>query len=238
MLRSSARLISSNFTKKNLLSSTTLLNYSNFSTSSNDTSSINYREQILAKSLKYVPTCGFTHQSLSLAIQELDLPPHCHTIIQNGPSEIVEYLMTKKRMYIKEQIDQLILLQNTIEEDDLFIKKEESQDSTSSSSTSTIKKEKKNLLKEALQLNFQYLRPYQRTWPQALSLSLLFFINNNSIRNLNEFFLLIDDLCYYHESPLPSRLDWYSERFLMSLYYIMIELYYLTDESEDIQDTM
>lgn len=120
--------------------------------SSNKPESIRF--QILDLCCKNVSKYGFTSQSIVEAVRELNQNSVLHTVIERGPVEIVEHVMSLKQQFIITRLTDL--------KKELTNSKEQSNYDTSVSHS--------KLLREALNANVMYLQAYKSNWAHAISL--------------------------------------------------------------------
>lgn len=90
-------------------------------------------------------------------------------------------------------------------------------------------------LERLLELHMEYIAAsgVRRHWPIALAILAEPTNAGSSLISLGQ---AADDLCEAVDL-FPSRLDWYTERAMLLSYYSSVELFFLTDSSEDLTDT-
>jgi ubiquinone biosynthesis protein COQ9 len=179
------------------------------SNSSESRSPDSYREKILERALHYVPEHGWNDECLALATRDLNLPTISHRIVRRGSPELVEYFMEKKRQHVSQTLV-TSPLHNVPTED--F---------------------NEHQLRLALEEHFKYIQPYKKHWPEAIAVTLDPLELPYTVKSM---YSLVDDLCHIAEIK-ASRLNWYSERGLLFYLYGTTELFYLTDETEDLAET-
>ena len=79
----------------------------------------------------------------------------------------------------------------------------------------------------------EYIAPFRQTWPAALA---LVAAPQNALSTLGSVAELADDLCDYADIQ-STRSDWYTERGLLLGLYGSVELFLLTDTSDDLHET-
>jgi rpsU-divergently transcribed protein len=90
-------------------------------------------------------------------------------------------------------------------------------------------------LDKMLQLHFEFVNSsgLKQTWPAALALLAHPLNLPSSLSQLND---ISGDLCDAARIS-PTRLDWYSERLMLASVFVSSEMFFLTDDSEDLKDT-
>ena len=88
-------------------------------------------------------------------------------------------------------------------------------------------------LRNAVLLHVDHLQPYHQHWAEALALSL----TPSELPHTTQTILKVsDDLCYY-SGIRSTRMDWYYERAVVTGLYTATELFLLTDNSENFEET-
>lgn len=184
--------------------------YKNLCTASNGS----LKTDILEQALINVPTLGWTEDSLAKAVTDLGLPPLTHRIMGRGPVELVEYFLTKKRQHVKD-----VLKYNCNFEATTIGGNDANAGQTP--------------LTTAIEAHVEYIAPVLDTWPSALALLAEPAQLPYSLFTAMD---LADELCEYADIR-ASRLDWYTERLLLLMFYGSVEMFLLTDTSENLRDT-
>lgn len=167
------------------------------------------KEDIIRKALVYVDEYGWNDECLVRAVKELELPPLSHRIITRGAPEMVQFILHEKAEHVSRTLKESYPDSGSIEEFD------------------------GERLRKAIECHLDYLQPYHKSWAEALAISLtpseLPFTTQNIFR-------LSDDLCYY-SGIRATRMDWYYERAVVTALYSATELFLLTDQSENFNET-
>lgn len=170
--------------------------------------------RILDRAVQLAPTVGWNDDCLTAAVQVLNLPPLTQQVINNGAADLVCHFLERKRVHVNEVMSNL-----------------SSQEEVHSASEQSESENEK--IVAAIESHLEYILPHQNNWDEALSVC----IDPRNYRlTMAALFRLVDDLCFFSGSK-GSQIDWYSERGLMALLYISTELYFLTDKSDNFQDT-
>jgi ubiquinone biosynthesis protein COQ9 len=173
------------------------------------------RNDIMLQALKYVPTLGWSEECLVKAAHDLGLPSLSHRIVGRGAPELVQFVLSQKREYVREHMNNLSAA---------------STDASSEKIDSEVDTER---LQVSLEKHLEYLLPYKSHWAEAMALCVQPSELPHTIQSL---FLVLDDFCSYG-SIRNAREDWYTERVLLTLLYGSAELFFLTDQTADLADT-
>jgi len=171
------------------------------------------REEILKEALKNVPLLGWTDDSVAKAMAEVGYDSLSHTIITNGPVELVTYFMHKKREHVKGILREKYAAVE-MDDDDVQINTDE-------------------VVYDAIELHLDYIAPYLSSWPKALALLAEPAQLPDTLQLMTD---TADDICHY-AGMKSSRLNWYSDRGLVLVVFTYTELFMLTDYSEKMIDT-
>lgn len=165
------------------------------------------REDILTNAMKHVPTYGWKDECLAKATVELGLPPLSHRIVERGAPELVQYFLNKKADKVANEMQ-----------------KEQAQTEDAYSPDN---------LCRGIELHIDYLLPYRSVLAEAIALS----ISPSELPyTLTHATRVADDLCYF-SGIRNARLDWYQERAAVLALYGSVELFFLTDSSDNAQET-
>lgn len=168
------------------------------------------RQEILAAALPLVATHSWTEEALAAGAASLGFPAVAHGMFQRGAIELVEYALA--------QIDKAWLAE-------LEARKEELASLPSS----------RERLERAIQWRLQLIAPHLAQWPQALALGLSPHNLEATARGLAE---VADELCVTGgEEEGMDVTNWYAHRATVCSVYVATELFFLTDYSEEHQDT-
>lgn len=171
------------------------------------------REKLLSRALEYVHTIGWQDECLARAAVDLGLPSLSHSIARRGAYEMLEFYLEQKRLHVyKLMQDRSKIFENG---------------NYSAEEANELK------LRMAIEAHLDYIIPYRKSWAEAVSLTIDPLELPYSFRS---FYSVVDDLCYFSDIR-TSRLDWYTERMLMGMLYTSTELYMLTDQSENFNET-
>lgn len=184
-----------------------LYSHSNIKYFSTGYSNGNIKNEILERSLFYVNSLGWKEDSIQSAIIDLKLPPTTYSIINRGVYDLVEYFIEKKHIHMKRKLE-----------------------SHNESDANNNKSDKLHIILEA---HIDFIEPYKSSYPTVLSIlvdPLEFSYTVNSLMRT------ADEICMAEDIKV-SRLDWYSERLLAILFYASIELYAVSDTSDNLADT-
>eukprot|EP00948_MAST-09A_sp_MAST-9A-sp1_P001351 g1351.t1 len=219
------------------------------------------RHDILEASLQYVPTHGWTKESLAMGAQNLNLSPAAIGMFENGPFALVDFFMKESTLKLRQDLPRGIreLEQNSSEQGGGRIGITDK-------------------VKLGIRTRLEYLLPYSRTWNQAIALGALPENIPQTTENLaavsNEIWDIVeasegeytvqgvtqgvaqdssrinhgkeqgqrdpgeseDKLHSSIGNPLESS-EWYTKRFLIGTIYASCEIYLVSDYSERHVDT-
>jgi len=168
------------------------------------------RQEILAAALPLVATHGWTEEALAAGAASLGFPAVAHGMFGRGAIELVDYALA--------QIDKAWL-------GELEARKEELASLPSS----------RERLERAIQWRLQLIAPHLAQWPQALALGMSPHNLKATARGLAE---VADELCVTGgEEEGMDVTNWYAHRATVCSVYVATELFFLTDYSEEYQDT-
>jgi ubiquinone biosynthesis protein COQ9 len=163
------------------------------------------RNKILAASLEFVPAHGWTKLTISKGAESIGYPGVAHGMFSYGGIELVHYFYmdcNKKLVkIIKERLE----------------------------SSGETKTDPIGFAKETLKCRLSMLKPYLKTWPQAMA---LMGLPQNASKSLANLLTMVDDICYY-SGDRSVDFGWYVRRVGLASIYKVTELYMLQDTSPD-----
>ncbi|CAK1556175.1 unnamed protein product [Leptosia nina] len=162
------------------------------------------KNQILAKSLDFVPKSGWSVESLASGAEAAGYPGITHGLFPNGGGDLVHYFNVKCNEQLVEQ------MKAWPKEDVLGTK---------------IPVQK---VENAIMIRLLMIEPYKSSWPKAMAIQAL---PNNVPNCLATLLSLVDDICY-HTGDRSVDFNWYIRRVGLAGIYKASELFYLTDSSE------
>ena len=175
------------------------------------------KRSILEASLEFMPSFGWTDNTLAKGALDCGLPATSYKMIERGPVELVEFFLEKKRLHVREQLAPL---------------EGEKEDREGGADPLDAIAEH---LERSIVLHMEYIvqQGAKKSWASALAL-----LSNPRYlpATLTPIEALSNDLCETAEL-FPSRSDWYTERFLLLSLYTSSELFFLTDRSANLEDT-
>ena len=175
------------------------------------------RTALLDSALLHVGVLGWTDVALAKAARDIGLSPLSHSLASRGAFDIVLHFLKNKRAHVCSLMQQRPTT-------------EESAPGPEVPPGIGVREE---LLYRAISAHLDYLQPYRDSWPSALA---LLAAPQNVLDVLDTVGDLADDLCTY-AGTTPTRGDWYTERAHLLSVYCCVELYFLTDSSEDVLET-
>jgi ubiquinone biosynthesis protein COQ9 len=192
---------------KNIVFSSSKFRVQFFSQASASSSDDSLKAELLSKSLKFVPELGWNDECIVRAVQELNLPPISHKIVQRGAGEMLQYFQAKKLISVETQFQQEFPDYNEMYcEDRLY---------------------------RAMELHIENLQPFKAVWPEALAL----LVHPTEVPYALTTAMNISNSLCQQAGIRSSRLDWYYERMVLMSLYGSVELYFLTDGTDNLQDT-
>ncbi|XP_050534514.1 ubiquinone biosynthesis protein COQ9, mitochondrial isoform X2 [Daktulosphaira vitifoliae] len=170
----------------------------------------NIKHKIMLSSLPFVPTHGWTKETVCAGAGELGYPDTIHGLFTDPGADLALYFYTMSNKKLAQ------LLQNG----EL---KCSGQD----------KKELVNFLTSTIQTRLLMIHPYLKQWPQAMA---LLSKPSNAPRTLYNLMTLVDDICFYAgERSIDTT--WYTRRIGLGTIYKTSELHLLQDSSPGYRDT-
>lgn len=174
------------------------------------------RSEILEASLKFVPTYGWSLETIVHGAESINYPGVAHGIFPNGAIELVQHFYTKCNRELIETLQQEMAMES---EKDM------------KSSTEALSP--RDFAIKAIRLRLEMVIPYKDTWPQALAIMTL---PQNVPTALAQLLTLVDDICYC-AGDRSVDIGWYTRRIGIASIYKMVEIYLLQDKSPDHQQT-
>ena len=171
------------------------------------------RTELLDSALLNVGALGWTDVALAKAARDIGLSPLNHGLASRGAVDIVLHFLKGKRAHVFSLMQQSAPPPGPEVPPGLGVREE--------------------LMYRAIAAHLDYLQPYRNSWPSALA---LLAAPQNVLDVLDTVGDLADDLCTY-AGTTPTRGDWYTDRAHLLSLYCCVELYFLTDSSEDLLDT-
>jgi len=212
--------------------------YNNDNNNNHNNNNDDLRNKILKYSLLYVKDLGWTKDALVKGMQDALIEQNsnssnndsnsssnnketyssiAHAIVSRGPTEMIELFIENKRIHVSD------IMKNNNDNND--------------NNNHNNNNDNDNLiyinLNKALNAHIDYLGPYIHTWSDALALMAEPRQIPNSITIMNN--VLVDLIEY--SNIKSKRLEWYSERLLLLSVYSSVELYMITDNSENFNET-
>lgn len=171
----------------------------------------NTREEILERALQNVPRFGFTKKSLQAAAEDLALSKACAGALK--PSEIVHYF----NAIANDQLDRIL---------------------TEDGSTAEWKYDKTlhEKLAHGVNTRIDVLAPYKGVWSSALAAQAY----HDEVQDvLGSAERMLNSIWKFANGEQGSEVDftWYTKRIMLGAIVQSAEVYMLTDESPDLQDT-
>ncbi|KAJ1397651.1 hypothetical protein B484DRAFT_484167, partial [Ochromonadaceae sp. CCMP2298] len=194
------------------------------------------RSQILEASLKNVPMLGWTHDAIAKAVLDLGLPPLSHSVIE-GPAEVVEYFVERKRDFANEQVALYLAAQDTDAKSGVEAGEEAYGTQTHAHAQGMGQETEQEgapaALRVGLQAHIDFASPYLPSLPSALA---VLADPRQASFALKTALALAEDVCRYG-GVSSARGDWYTERGMALVLLGTTELFLLTDSSKESADT-
>lgn len=142
-------------------------------------------------------------------------------MFDRGVIELIEYFLDEKRNYVREK-----MASTTINSDSIDMNNSNNMKSDNNSSSI-------DPLNLAIDHHLTYLLPYRKHHATLLS----HMIHPQHLDTCVYMgYKTADDLCQFRQIH-AHRMDWYAERALVAGYMAAVELYMLTDQSENLAET-
>lgn len=165
------------------------------------------KDRILEASLAFVPSHGWSRQSLAKGAESVNYPTVTSGLFPRGGIEIVQY-------FHKQCNEQLVD----------YMKQEVG---------NTPPADPAAFAQKAIEVRLRMLIPYMKQWPQAMALMTL---PQNVTIALSNVLTNADNICYY-AGDRSVDFNWYTRRIGLAGIYKMTELYMLQDTSPDYAKT-
>lgn len=165
------------------------------------------KDRILEASLAFVPSHGWSRQSLAKGAESVNYPTVTSGLFPRGGIEIVQY-------FHKQCNEQLVD----------YMKQEVG---------NTPPADPAAFAQKAIEVRLRMLIPYMKQWPQAMALMTL---PQNVTIALSNVLTNADNICYY-AGDRSVDFNWYTRRVGLAGIYKMTELYMLQDSSPDYAKT-
>ncbi|XP_058456689.1 ubiquinone biosynthesis protein COQ9, mitochondrial-like [Malaya genurostris] len=166
------------------------------------------KKAILNAALNFVPTYGWSKQSIAKGALSIDYPTVTNGLFPRGGVELVQFFygQCNERFveYLKQEAGEIDRIQNPTE-----------------------------FARRAIELRLRMLIPYIKQWPQALGIMTL---PPNVPNALASMLTLVDDICYY-AGDRSVDFNWYTRRIGLASIYKATELYMMQDNSIDYEKT-
>ncbi|XP_041986717.1 ubiquinone biosynthesis protein COQ9, mitochondrial-like isoform X2 [Aricia agestis] len=161
------------------------------------------KRRILTKAMEFVPTSGWSVESLTQGSEAIGYPGITHGLFPNGGGDLVHYF----NVTCNEQLVQHMKNwpKEELKEPNIPVK----------------------LIEDAIVTRILMIDPYKNTWPKAMAIQAL---PNNVPNSLATLLSLVDDICY-HTGDRSVDFNWYLRRVGLAGIYKVSELFYLTDNS-------
>ena len=176
-----------------------------------DTGGDNTREEILERALQNVPQFGFTRKSLEAAAVDLSLSKACAGAIK--PAEVVHYFNS----IANDQLERILA--------DAGAAPEWKHDKTLHEK-----------LAHGVNTRLDILAPYKRVWSSALAAQAY---HDEAVHVFGSAERMLNSIWAFANGEQGSEVDltWYTRRILLGAIVQAAEVYMLTDDSPDLQDT-
>lgn len=165
------------------------------------------KDRILEASLAFVPSHGWSRQSLAKGAESVNYPTVTSGLFPRGGIEIVQF-------FHKQCNEQLVD----------YMKQEVG---------ATAPADPAAFAQKAIEVRLRMLIPYMKQWPQAMALMTL---PQNVTIALSNVLTISDNICYY-AGDKSVDFNWYTRRIGLAGIYKMTELYMLQDTSPDYAKT-
>ncbi|KAG5672566.1 hypothetical protein PVAND_002683 [Polypedilum vanderplanki] len=167
------------------------------------------KNKILEAALEFVTVNGWTRQSIVKGAEKSGYPSTIHGMFSNGGIELINYFYLKCNKELVEKMRERVGDENEKVADP------------------------KQFVSWAIQERLIMIRPYIKTWPQALAMMTL---PPNVPTSLANMLTLVDDICYF-SGDRSVDFNWYARRIGLATIYKATELYMLQDSSINNENT-
>ncbi|XP_058833692.1 ubiquinone biosynthesis protein COQ9, mitochondrial-like isoform X2 [Topomyia yanbarensis] len=163
---------------------------------------------ILNAALSFVPTYGWSKQSVAKGALSIDYPTVINGLFPRGGVELVQHFYGQCNEELLDHLKQEAAGAERVRNPTEFAR-------------------------NAIEVRLRMLIPYIKHWPQALGLMTL---PPNVPTSLANVLTLVDDICYY-AGDRSVDFNWYTRRIGLATIYKATELYMLQDHSADYEKT-
>ncbi|DBA04023.1 TPA: hypothetical protein N0F65_009370 [Lagenidium giganteum] len=164
-------------------------------------------ERILESALNNVALHGWTIEALAAGAQNAGYPSVAHGMFPRGAIELVDYFMDKNNEALRQK-----LIENT--------------DLPQSMSVT-------DRLKFGVRTRLELVAPVVSSWPQAMALGAL---PENASSTMQRLGSLVDEIWYF-AGDKSTDASWYTKRAVLLGIYASTELFMLSDQSPNFQET-
>lgn len=168
------------------------------------------RSQILSVALENVPMYGWSAQSISVAVDALDLSPTSTEMFKRGGLDLLLFFTEEANKTLTEHLIRKAQMEKLDTEE-----------------------ARGRFIESAIKTRLQMIIPYIDTWPQALKLLASPGAAPDVVQNGTE---MMDEI-FYHSGDLSTDMTWYSKRAVLASIYCSTELFMLNDKSPEFRDT-
>ncbi|KAL9700738.1 hypothetical protein quinque_004179 [Culex quinquefasciatus] len=161
------------------------------------------KDRILEASLAFVPSHGWSRQSLAKGAESVNYPTVTSGLFPRGGIEIVQFFHKRCNEQLVDYMKQEV--------------------------GATAPADPAAFAQKAIEVRLRMLIPYMKQWPQAMALMTL---PQNVTIALSNVLTISDNICYY-AGDRSVDFNWYTRRIGLAGIYKMTELYMLQDASPD-----
>lgn len=161
------------------------------------------KDRILEASLAFVPSHGWSRQSLAKGAESVNYPTVTSGLFPRGGIEIVQFFHKRCNEQLVDHMKQEV--------------------------GATAPADPAAFAQKAIEVRLRMLIPYMKQWPQAMALMTL---PQNVTIALSNVLTISDNICYY-AGDRSVDFNWYTRRIGLAGIYKMTELYMLQDASPD-----
>lgn len=161
------------------------------------------KDRILEASLAFVPSHGWSRQSLAKGAESVNYPTVTSGLFPRGGIEIVQFFHKRCNEQLVDYMKQEV--------------------------GATAPADPAAFAQKAIEVRLRMLIPYMKQWPQAMALMTL---PQNVTIALSNVLTISDNICYY-AGDRSVDFNWYTRRIGLAGIYKMTELYMLQDASTD-----
>jgi len=166
------------------------------------------REAILEAALEHVSEYGWTDKALAAGAKDRGFPTLAHGMFMKGPIELVYFFMNKATKHMCDEVSKVT--QETANPMGYF-----------------------PTLELAMISRLEYIARFKDQWRDAIALGML---PQTSLSTAQQIAELADEICHL-AGDQSADIHWYTKRAAVASLYASSELFMLTDQSQNIQDT-